>query len=62
MSDLINYDFKSLTEKIVKPKESFINFYIDKCLESEISMSSTRRMRKILYAIYKKVDLKKVMT
>ena len=42
MVDVSNYDFKRLTEKIVKPEESFINLYVDKCLESKGTISSTR--------------------
>ena len=29
MVDISNYDFKSLTYKIVKPEQSFINLYVD---------------------------------
>ena len=64
MIDLGNHEFKSLTEKIVKPEESFIISYVDKCLESESKISSTRRMRimrRTLDAKYKKADLNKVM-
>ena len=62
MDDLSNYDFKSLTENIVKLDKSFINSSIDKCLESKISIGYTRRMRRILDAKYEKKDLNKVMT
>ena len=41
MSDLINYDFKSLTETIVKPLKYFMNYYVDKCLEFESLMRRT---------------------
>ena len=59
---LINYEFKSLTENILKPEESFINFYVDECLKSNITTSSTRRMRIIVDAKYEKDDLNKFMT
>ena len=48
MVDLSNYKVKPLTEKIVKPKKSFINLYVNECLESESTISSTSRMRIIL--------------
>ena len=48
MVDLNNYKVKSLTEKIVKPEKSFINLYVNECLESESTISSTSRMRIIL--------------
>ena len=31
MVDLKNYEFKSLTDKLFKPEELFINLYIKKC-------------------------------
>ena len=33
MIDVSNYDFKPLIEKIVEPEKSFINLYVEKCLE-----------------------------
>ena len=54
MVDVSNYDFKYLTEKIVKPEESFINAYLDKCLKCESPISPMRRMRIIIDAKYKK--------
>ena len=48
MVDLSNYEVKSLTDKIVKPEESFANSYVNKCLESEITIRSTLRMCRIL--------------
>ena len=33
------YDFKPLTENKVKPKESFINVYVNECLNSEGKIS-----------------------
>ena len=62
MVDLSNYDFKSLMENIVKTEEYFINFYINKYLKSESSISSMRIMRRILEAKYENADLSKVMT
>ena len=56
--DLSNYEFKSLTDKIVKPEESFITSYINKCLKSETTISSMRIMRRILDTKYEKADLK----
>ena len=44
MIDVSNYDFKTLIEKKVKPEKSFINVYVDKCLESEDTISSTPRI------------------
>ena len=32
--DLRNYDFKSITDKTVKPKESFVIAYVDNSLDS----------------------------
>ena len=58
MVDLSNYYFKSLMENIVKPEEYFIHFYIDKCIESDISINSMRIMRRILEAKCEKSDLK----
>ena len=48
MVDLSNYEVKSLTYTIVKPEESFINLYVNECVESESTISSTSRMRIIL--------------
>ena len=60
MVDVSTYDFKPLTENKVKPEESFINVYIDECLDSEGTISSTPRIRRILDAKYEKDDLNKV--
>ena len=54
------WHLKPLTEKIVKPEESFINSYIDKFLECEGNISSTCRMWRILDAKYEKADTNKV--
>ena len=48
-------------DKKVKPEESFINLYVDECLESEGAISVTLRMRRILDAKYKNADLNEVM-
>ena len=48
--ELSNYDFTSLMENMVKPEESFINLYVDKCLKYENSISSPHRVRIILDA------------
>ena len=61
MVDLSNYDFKYLTENIVKPEESFTNLYAAECLKSESTISSARIMRIILDTKYEKSDLNKVM-
>ena len=52
MVDVRNYDFKYITEKTVKPEESFVNLYVNECLESDSPISSTHRMRRILDAKY----------
>ena len=62
MVDVSNYEFKSLMNKIFKPEESFIYLYVYECLESEITITSTRRMRITLDAQYEKADLNKEMT
>ena len=62
MVDLSNYEFKALTDKIVKPEESFINLYVDKCLKSESTISSTRIMRRSLDSKYEKAYLNKITT
>ena len=61
MVDLINYDFKFITDKTVKPEESFINSYVKKCLKSDSAISSTRRICILLDVKYKKADINKVM-
>ena len=40
MVEVKTYDFKPLTENKVKPEESFINAYVDKCLDSEGKIST----------------------
>ena len=39
-----------------------MNAYVSECSESECAINTTRRMRRILDAKYKKSDLKKAMT
>ena len=60
--DIGNYNFKSITDKIVKPEESFINSYVNECLESNSAISSTQIMHIIIDAKHTKSDLNKVMT
>ena len=62
MVDVRNYDFKYIIDKTVKPEEYFVKSYVDKCLEYNNRIKSTRRMRIILYAKYEKADLNEVMT
>ena len=57
--DVSTYDFKYLIDNKVKIEESFINVYIDKCLESEGTIIPTSRIRRILDVKYKKADLNK---
>ena len=61
MVDVRNYDFNIITDKTVKPEESFINLYVDKCLEYESAINATRRMHKILDTKYTKANHNKVM-
>ena len=62
MVDVSSYEFNIITDKTVKPEESFIVLYVNECLESESGISATRRMHRIIDAKYKKSDLNKVMT
>ena len=48
MVDVINYIFTSITDKTGKPEESFLNSYVNYCLELNIEISSTRLMGGIL--------------
>ena len=61
MVDVRNYYIKYLTDKIVKPEESFINSYVYECLESNSAISSTRSIRRILDVKYEKADLNNFM-
>ena len=61
MVDVSTYEFQPLTEDRVKLEEPFINFYVDKSLEYEGTISSTYRICRILDAKYKKDDLNQVM-
>ena len=47
MYDLSNCGFTSITDKTLKPEESFLNLYVNECLESESAISSTHRIRRI---------------
>ena len=62
MVDVINYYFKSITDKTVKLEESFVNSYFHECLGYKSVINSTRRMRIILDAKYNRADLNKVTT
>ena len=62
MVDVSKYEFTPITYKTIKLEEYFINSYVNKCLKSETAMSSTYRIRRIIYAKYDKADLNKVMT
>ena len=62
MVDTSSYDFTSLADKTIKPEESFINSYIDKCLKDESVISSTQMMRRILDAKYEKEDINKAIS
>ena len=53
MVDARNYDYKYITDKAVKPKEYFINSYVNELFEPNSTISSIRRMRRILDAKYK---------
>ena len=61
MVDSGNSDFTSLTYKIVKREEYFTNLFIDKLLESDSAISSTRRIPRILDDKYENANLNKVM-
>ena len=62
MVNVSNHDFESITDKTIKPKESFVNPYVDECFESNNAKSSTRRMHGILFVKYERADLNDVMT
>ena len=42
---LSNYNFKSISDKTVKPEEYFINAYVSELFEYESAISATHRMR-----------------
>ena len=60
MVDISNYDFTSITDKIVRLEEYFINSAVNEYLETDSTISSTRRMRVIIDANYEKDDPNKV--
>ena len=62
MVDVRNYDLNIITDKTVKPEESFINSYVDEFLGSESALSATNIISRIIDAKHKKADLNKVMT
>ena len=62
MVNVNKYNFNIITSKTVKPEESFINMYVSECFESKSAIRAECRMRRILEAKYKKVELNKVMT
>ena len=62
MADVRNYEYALLTDKIVNPEESFLNFYVNECFGSENTIKPTQQIRRILDAKYKKEDINKVMT
>ena len=43
MVDVSNYNYSYLTDKIVKPEESFLNLYASDFFESENTIDPTRR-------------------
>ena len=61
MVEVRDHHFKLLTDKKVKPEESFINAYVKEFLKYEGTISSTRRIRRILDDKCKKADLNQVM-
>ena len=60
--DISNFDFKYITGKTVKQEWSFVTSYVNECLKSNSTISSTCTSRRILDVKYKKADLNKVMT
>ena len=55
--DISTYDFKPLTDNKVKPEESFINAYVNECLESKGIIISALKIRRTLDVKYQKSDL-----
>ena len=49
-------------DKLVKPEEPFINFYVNECLKYNSTISSTHKTRIILDTKYENDDLNKVKT
>ena len=52
MVDVSNYKIVSISDKTVKPEESFIYPYVNKCLKYDSAISSTQQMRKLIDAKY----------
>ena len=61
MVNVRNYNFTSILDITVKPEESFMNSYTDKCLKSDSAISSTAKMHIVLDYKYRKADLNRVM-
>ena len=61
MVDLVTYVFKYLNTGKITPEECFTNDYVKEVYESENVSTTTKQLRVILYAKYKKLDLHKVM-
>ena len=61
MVDLGTYVFKYLNTGKITPGKQFTNDYIKEVYESQHVRTATKRLRVILYARYKKLDLHKVM-
>ena len=61
IADIINCYFLCITDKTVKPEESFLDMYVDKCPVSDSAISSTLWVRRILDDNYENSNLNKVM-
>ena len=61
MVDLGTYEVKQLNKGKITPEELFTNAYAEEINELEQVLTSTKKLRAILDAKYKKADLNKVM-
>ena len=61
MVDVSSYDFTPMKDETVKLEESLIKFHVDECLEYDITISLTCRIRRVINAKYEKADLNIVM-
>ena len=61
MVDVSNYKFILLIDKTVNQEESFIISHINYCPKYQSTISSTRKMRRIQYAKFKKEDLNMII-
>ena len=61
MVDLGMYEFKHLNTGNITPEESFMNIHAEEIHELEQVRISTKQLRVILYAKYKKAYLNKVI-